>query len=164
MPQVDFDQLPENARVWIFSSQRTLSELEQRELLNSIDTFIEDWGSHDKPLTAGRTLRYERFLFVAVDQREIGPSGCSIDSLVRQIKVLGNKFGVDFIDRAQVIFRQGMVIKCVPRKEFSDLVVMGQINLETTVFDNSLTRLGDVRAGRWETRAADTWHARAFFE
>lgn len=164
MPRVNLDQLPEDARVWIFSSQRTLSEPEQRELLNSIDTFIEGWGSHDKPLIAGRILRYERFLFVAVDQQEVGPSGCSIDSLVRQIKVLGNKFGVDFVDRVQVIFRQGMIIKCVPRKEFSTLVAVGQVNLETTVFDNSLTRLGDVRAGRWETRAADTWHARTFFE
>ena len=38
-----------------------------------------------------------------------------------------------------------------------------RVGPDTTVFNNTLTSLGDVRAGRWEVPASDSWHARAFF-
>ena len=85
MPRVDFDQLPDDARLWIFPAERPLSESEQAQLLAVVDPFIDQWGAHAVPLTAGREMRYDRFLFVAVDQRQAGPSGCSIDALLDEI-------------------------------------------------------------------------------
>ena len=163
MPRIDFDQLPVDARVWIFAAARSLSEAEQDQVLAEVDRFIAQWSAHDTPLTAGRQLRYDRFLFVAVDQRQAGPSGCSVDALVRQMKSLERELSVALVDHAPVLFRQGAAIERVPRQQFAELAAAGTVSLETTVFDNSLTRLGDVRDGRWETRAADSWHARAFF-
>ena len=163
MPRVDVDHLPSEARVWIFAAERSLTELEQVQLLSEVDRFIDHWSAHDMPLTAGRELRYDRFLFVAVDQRKAGPSGCSIDTLVRQMKVLEQDLGVELVNHTPVLFRQGAVIVRMPREEFAELATAGDVDPETTVFDNSVTSLGEVRAGRWETRAADSWHARAFF-
>jgi DNA-binding transcriptional regulator YdaS (Cro superfamily) len=163
MPRVDFDQLPDDARLWIFPAERPLSESEQAQLLGVVDPFIDQWGAHAVPLTAGREIRYDQFLFVAVDQRHVGPSGCSIDALFRQTKVLEQQMGVEFADHAPVLFRQGSLIERVPRDEFAQLAATGSVTLETTVFDNTLTSVGDVRAGRWETRLAQAWHARAFF-
>mgnify|MGYP001164129527 FL=1 len=74
MPQVKFGQLPEDARVWIFTAERLLSQGEQNRLLKEVDGFIDEWRAHDAPLTAGRELRYDRFLFVAVDQQQLDPS------------------------------------------------------------------------------------------
>jgi hypothetical protein len=37
------------------------------------------------------------------------------------------------------------------------------VSPSTRVFDNTLTRVGDLMAGKWEVKAADAWHARAFF-
>ena len=31
---------------------------------------------------------------------------------------------------------------------------------DTVVYDTLAERLGDVRGGRWERRAADSWHAK----
>ena len=163
MPRVDVDHLPSEARVWIFAAERSLTEPEQVQLLSEVDRFIDQWGAHDTPLTAGRELRYERFLFVAVDQRKAGPSGCSIDALVRQMKVLEQDLGVELVNHTPVFFRQGAAIVRVPREEFAELATAGDVDSKTTVFDNSVTSLGEVRAGRWETRAGDSWHARAFF-
>ena len=162
MPRIAFDALPEDARVWIFTADRPLTEPERDELLAAVDDFIAQWGAHDAPLTAGRELRYDRFLFVAVDQRQVGPSGCSIDALVRQMKGLEQRIGVELVNHAPVVFRHDEEIKRVPRDEFAALASSGAVDAETTVFDNTLTRLGDVRAGRWETRMADSWHGRAF--
>ena len=163
MPRVDFDQLPDDARIWIFPVERPLSESEQAQLLAVVDRFIDQWGAHAVPLAAGREMRYNRFLFVAVDQRQAGPSGCSIDALFRQMDTLEQQMGVALADHAPVLFRQGSAIERVPRDEFARLAATGSIDLETTVFDNTLTSVGDVRAGRWETRLANAWHARAFF-
>lgn len=163
MPQVKFGQLPEDARVWIFTAERLLSQGEQNRLLKEVDGFIDEWRAHDAPLAAGRELRYDRFLFVAVDQRKLDPSGCSIDALVRQMKVLEQEIGMELVNHAPVVFRQNDEIRRVPRDKFAELVASGKVGLDTTVFDNTLTRLGDVRAGRWETRVANSWHFRAFF-
>ncbi len=163
MPRTEFDALPEDARVWIFSAERPLTSVEQSRLLAEVDRFLDQWGAHDMPLTAGRDIRYDRFLFVAVDQRAVGPSGCSIDALVRQMKVLQTEIGVELVNHAPVLFRQGDYIARVSRELFAKLVAGGDINVGTTVFDTTLTRLGDVREGRWETRAGDSWHGRAFF-
>ena len=163
MPQVRFDELPEDARVWIFSAERPLAPGEQDRLLAHVDRFIGQWAAHDTPLTAGRELRYDRFLFVAVDQRMAGPSGCSIDALIRRMKGLEQEIGVELVNRAPVVFRAGDEIRRVRRDQFAELASAGEVGPQTTIFDNTLTRLGDVRAGRWETPAANAWHARAFF-
>ena len=163
MPRIDFAQLPADSRVWICSADRVLSNDQQTQLLASVDGFLAQWGAHDMPLTAGREIRYDRFLFIAVDQQRVGPSGCSVDALVRQMKTLQQELGVELVDHAPVIFRRGDEIARVAREEFLALVADGEVSLDTTVFDNTLTRLGDVRDGRWETNAARTWHGRAFF-
>ena len=162
MPRIEFEQLPEDARVWIFAAERTLAPDEQTQLLTAVDQFIDQWGAHDAPLTAGRELRYDRFLFVAVDQRRVGPSGCSIDALVRQMKGLEQRIGVELVNHAPVVFRKDDEIMRVARDEFAALASAGEVGPDTTVFDNTLTRLGDVRAGRWETQVANSWHGRAF--
>lgn len=115
------------------------------------------------PLAAGRELRYDRFLLVAVDERQAGPSGCSIDALFRQTKALEQELGLALVDVTPVEFRRGSAIERVPRARFAELAAAGTVNLETTLFDHTVTCVGDLRAGRWETRVANSWHARAFF-
>ncbi len=163
MPRIPFDQLPSDARVWIFSASRVLSDEEQKRLLGDVDAFIDQWGAHTVPLTAARDLRYGRFLFVAVDQSVAGPSGCSIDALVQRIKVLQQAIGVDLVDHAPILFRRGDVVGRVSREEFAQLVEDGEVDLETTVFNNTLTQIGQVRNGQWEVAVSKSWHAQAFF-
>ncbi len=163
MPQIAFDELPEDARVWIFSAERKLTEPERIRLLAEVDAFINRWAAHAVPLTAGRDLVYDQFLFIAVDQRAAGPSGCSVDALVRQMKALEQEIGVELVNHAPVLFRQGQAIARVPREAFAELAEAGEVGPDTTVFNNTLTSVGDVRAGRWEVPATDSWHARAFF-
>ena len=163
MPQILFDQLPEDAQVWIFSASRLLSDKEQVCLLANVDGFLDQWGAHNVPLITARDLRYGQFLFVAVDQRTAGPSGCSIDTLVRQMKVLQEELGVELVNHAPVLFRRGNAVERVSREDFTDMAVSGAVTLDTTVFNNTLKNVGEIRAGRWEVPAADSWHAQAFF-
>ena len=163
MSRVGFDVLPEDARVWIFSAERELTAVEQERVLADVDRFIDQWGAHSVPLVAGRELQYGQFLFVAVDQRTAGPSGCSIDALVRQMKELEHELDVELVIHAPVLFRRCSHVERVSREDFSELIADGHVNLATTVFNNTLQVLGDVRAGRWEVPASESWHGQAFF-
>ncbi len=161
MPHIPFDQLPPDARLWIFPAARPLSDEERRRVLAEADAFIDSWRAHGVSLTAGRDLRHNQFVLVGVNERAAGVSGCSVDALVRRMDQLGRELGVDLVDNAPVQYREGDTIARVSRDEFSALASKGAVNLDTVVFDNTVTTVGDV--DRWEVRASDTWHARAFF-
>lgn len=163
MPRVSFDVLPADARLWIFASERPLSPAECARVLDEVDTFVGQWAAHDVPLTTARDLRYDQFIFVAVDERAAGASGCSVDALVRRMKALQAELGVDLVNQGPVLYRDGSAIARVSRERFAALVESGAVTPETVVFDNSLTRVGAVRDGRWELPAAESWHGRAFF-
>ena len=128
-----------------------------------MDAFIGQWAAHTLPLTTARDLRYDQFIFVAVDERAAGASGCSIDALVRRMKGLQAELGVELVNHAPVLYRDGADIARVSRERFADLVESGSISQETVVFDNTVTTVGAVRDGRWELPAANSWHGRAFF-
>ena len=159
MPRASFDELPPDARVWIFGAERPLFETERARVLDEVDAFIGQWAAHDVPLTTARDLRYDQFIFVAVDERAAGASGCSIDALVRRQAELG----VELVNHAPVLYCNGADIARVSRERFADLVESGSISQETVVFDNTVTTVGAVRDGRWELPAANSWHGQAFF-
>jgi hypothetical protein len=163
MPRTTFDTLPADARLWIFAAERELSPRERDYLLTTVDEFLDRWQAHGQPLTSARELRHGRFLLIAVDENASGASGCSIDALVRDIKRVEAQLQLALVDHGPVLFRNGDEIARVPRTEFSDLVRAGAVTPQTIVFNNTLTRVGDVRAGRWEVPAAESWHNAAFF-
>ena len=155
--------MPADARVWIFPASRQLTEEERRRVLAEADAFIDQWTAHGVPLTAARDIRHEQFVLVGVNERAAGVSGCSVDALVRRMAQLQTAIGVDLINNAPVLFRRGDRVERVPRERFAEMAANGEVGLDTVVFDNTVERVGDVRDGRWEVRAADAWHARAFF-
>ena len=70
---------------------------------------------------------------------------------------------MELVNHAPVLFRRCTNVERVSREDFAELVAAGQVDLETTVFNNTLQVLGDVRAGRWEVPVSESWHGQAFF-
>jgi hypothetical protein len=162
MPRIPFDQLPPDARLWIFAAERPLSATESSRVLEETDSFINQWMAHGVPLSAGRDIRHSRFVLVGVDERAAGVSGCSIDALVRRMQQLEGVLGLELVNNAPVLYREGDAIERVSRERFAELAASGTVSRSTRVFDNTLTRVGDLLAGKWEVRAADAWHATFF--
>jgi hypothetical protein len=163
MPRVPFDELPADARLWIFPAARRLSPHEKQVVLAEADAFIAQWSAHGVPLRGARDVRHDQFVLVGVDERGAGISGCSIDALVRRMQRLETALGVELTNNAPVLYRDGDIIARVAREEFSALVAAGTVDLDTVVFDNTVATVGEIRAGRWEVQARRSWHARAFF-
>lgn len=164
--QTSLEALPDEARLWIFGADRPLDGAEEARLLETVDRFLGQWHAHGRPLAAAREWRYGRFLLVGVDERVTPPSGCSIDALVRELKALERGLDVTLVDGGAVWYREGGPdgpVRRTDRAGFQALVDRGVVGPGTVVLDGSLTRLGDLREGRWERAARDGWHARVFF-
>ncbi len=164
MPMVPFEVLPDESRLWVFAVERTLVEADQENFLSAVDRFLETWVAHGIPLTCGRDFRRGRFLLVAVDETSVPPSGCSIDAMVGVLKDQERRLGLRILDNTPIWFVADGEVQRISRPEFSRLAEEGAVGPDTVVFDNTVTRLKDVRAGRWEGPARESWHQRVFFK
>ena len=157
------EQFAGSARIWIFSAERELDRDEEDDLLGSVDNFLDGWTAHGVPLRAARSWRYKRFLIVGVDLEAAPPSGCSIDALVKVLGALEGRLGVRFLGNEAVWYRdEAGFIRKASRPRFRALARMGRVTPGSVVFDNSITVLSELRAGRWEGPARERWHAALF--
>ena len=162
MPRVPFDSLPGSARVWIFASDRELSEPENRRLLTLADEFLDQWAAHGKPLRCARDWRDHRFLTLGVDPTHEQASGCSIDGMFRALQTFQRDVGAQLLGGARVFYRdQSGAVRVDSRDEFERLASTGAVAPDTVIFDTSLTKASDYRA-RFEVPARDAWTAWLF--
>lgn len=157
MPVVPFENLPDASRVWIFGSDRPLTEEGTTALLKGVDEYLTSWKAHGEPLTVGSQLRDNRFLVIAVDQSTAGATGCSIDGLFRVLQGLEATVGANLVGGGRVFYRDNhAVVQSTTRDQIPALVQSGAITKDTVVFDTALTDLGAFRAG-FEKRAKESW-------
>ncbi len=163
MPRVPFETLPDESRLWVFGVGRELDAAEEESFLGAVDRFLDTWAAHGMPLRCSRDWRHGRFLLVAVDEASVPPSGCSIDAMVGVLKDQERVLGVPIVDSSPVWFRHEDEVRRSSRPEFRRLVEEGAVGPEIVVFDNTVKRLTEERAGRWERPAHESWHRRVFF-
>jgi hypothetical protein len=160
MPLVKIEDLPDDARTWVFGSDRTLDAGASDSLLNEVDGFLSQWKAHEAPLTVGREWKYGRFFTIAVDQSTTGASGCSLDGLFRTLKSLEPRLGASLVTSGLIFFRDEKgAIQSVDREQFTALSAGGKIAPDTQVFDPTVTTLREWRA-RFELNVGDSWHAK----
>ena len=157
MPTVSFDQLPANARVWIFASDRPLMRDDAATLLAEVDRFLEQWKAHGAPLRSARDWRDDRFLVIGVDPTAEQASGCSIDGLFRGLQSLERTLTTALVAGGRVFYRDAHGLPQVAtRKEVAALFDRGVITEDTPVFDTSLTSAQGYRE-QFERPASETW-------
>ena len=160
MPIMPFETLPDDARVWVFGSDRPLDDNAAARLLAEVDRFLAHWHAHGHPLSSARAWQDDRFLTVAVDQRTAGASGCSIDGLYRALRALESALGVQMLGGGGIFYRDASgTVAYASRAEFAQLAAAGAVDLDTHVFDLSVDSLGAWRE-RFEAPAHAGWHAR----
>lgn len=156
---VDFELLPEDARIWIYQCNRTFSETEIDEVEDSLRDFLMQWTAHGQDLKAGFELPYNRFIVIGLDQSVAGASGCSIDASVHFIQALEQKFSVDLLDKMNVSYKQGEYVAYKPLKDFKKMAKDKAVSKNTVVFNNLVTTKAEYLE-HWEVPAAESWHGR----
>lgn len=156
---VPFESLPENARVWVYQSNREFTSDEFERIQEKLKTFVNSWQRHGENLSASFTIKYNQFIVLAVDENVNGVSGCSIDSSVRIIKLIEDEFNVDLMNKLNIAFRVGENINTVSMVDFQNYLKAGKINSETIVFNNMVQSVSELEQN-WEVPVHKSWHKR----
>ncbi|WP_433902318.1 ABC transporter ATPase [Sphingobacterium puteale] len=148
-------------RIWIYQADRILTEQESQQISVELTAFAEQWKVHGKPLSASAELRDNLFIILKVDEDVAAASGCSVDSSVRFLKGIEEKYHVQLFDRMQFAYKSVNGVAVVNRSGFEKLLAAGEINDHTLVFDNTITYEHQLE-NAWAVPFKESWHKRLF--
>jgi hypothetical protein len=156
---VSFDSLPDHARIWVYYIPRPLTVEEQSYIQTQLQNFCTHWEAHHNPLQTSFQLFENQFIILAVDETMHGASGCSIDGSVRIMREIGEFLKVDLFNRQYVAYWQEGKLYTTSTAQFKQM----DISPETTVFDQTVTTLGEFRS-RKQINIEKTWLKRYIVE
>ena len=155
----DFKNLPDNSRVWVYQSNRKLSDEEVTIINNKTKEFLTQWTAHGANLEAGFEVKYNRFIVLGLNQENASASGCSIDASVHFIQQLEKEFEVDLLDKMNVTFYSGDFIAHKTLIDFRKMAKAKSVSPNTVVFNN-LVNTKEEYLESWEVPAKESWHNR----
>ena len=79
---IPFEQLSDEARLWIYQANRLLTQEERISILQKSLTFLTKWVSHGNPLQSSAALLHDQFLVLAVEESFQGATGCAVDASI----------------------------------------------------------------------------------
>ena len=156
-------KLPEtyhaSSRIWIYQTDRVLSQSEIESLKQDMGKFAVVWTSHNRALKAYGDVLHGRFLVLMVDESQAGASGCSIDKSVHFMQSMEEKYGLSLFDRRQFAYWDDNEVKSVSIDELKGLYDAGEITGDTLVFDN-LVKTKEEMENSWLKPLESSWHKR----
>jgi len=132
-----FEQFSDTAKIWIYQSDRSLSETEQLAIQHQLEEFVVQWTAHGAKLQAEAKVISDYHIALVVEN-SVQASGCSIDSSVRFIKDVGSKYNINFLNRLQML---------IEKKKTKNILHFAELSMhpEAFVFDNRVSTLGEWR-------------------
>lgn len=158
---IPFEDLPGHSRIWIYQSNRKLSDDEVAAITEATHEFVENWAAHGQSLAASFVIKYNRFIILAVNQDVQAATGCSIDSSVQFIQELEAKYEIDLLDKMNVTYKTGEFITFKTLIEFKQLAKSKSVSENTIVFNNLVNTIEEWQ-DFWEVPANESWHSRFF--
>tara|TARA_B110000459_G_scaffold27963_1_gene27769 strand:+ start:132 stop:617 length:486 start_codon:yes stop_codon:yes gene_type:complete len=155
----EYKNLPNNARVWIYQSDREFTSEEIEIVSVKAVDFINQWTRHGDDLKGSFTFKYNQFLVLAVDESFNTVSGCSIDSSVRFVQALEKELQLELMNKMNVTFKDNEHINLVKLADFQRYAKEQKVTLETIVFNNMVATKEDFE-NKWEVPARESWHKR----
>ncbi|HLF34629.1 MAG TPA: hypothetical protein VI583_10340 [Cyclobacteriaceae bacterium] len=154
--RMKISDLSPEARVWIYQSDRILSESEKVLILERTNRFLDQWSAHGDRLKASAGLYYNTFLVISVEETEIEASGCSIDKSVEFVRQLERDLNINLLNREIVAFLNNDAIRLEPLNLIKDQIKAGKINKENIIFNNLVTTRREMDTN-WKIPLKESW-------
>lgn len=153
---IPFEQLSDNARIWIYQADRMLTQEEKVEMLKKTKEFLANWTSHSNPLQGSADIMYEQFLILAVEERFQVATGCAVDASIQFIQSQEEAFHINLLNRTLIAFREQGNNFVVPLEQLPKKIQEGIVSADTLTFDNTVTQKAAL-ANKWIVRAQNSW-------
>ncbi len=146
-----FTEFPDDSRVWLYQTNRPLTDDEIKLVNNKMAVFIKEWAAHGNQLWGNATVINPYFVVVAVNDKLTPPSGCSIDATAHKLKEIGQLLDIDFFTRMKVTYKINGVLEQIEFNELSNL----DSKEDLLILDPLISTLGELRA-EWPKKLADS--------
>lgn len=139
-----YDALPDQARIWIYASDRLLSAEEETQIQTRAATFLSNWTSHQVPVDATFDVLHHCFLIFGANEETSDISGCGIDKSVAFVRELGEITGINFFDRMQIEVMLNNRLGLFHKSDMPSLLAGGMIHESTATFNKMISRKKDM--------------------
>ena len=156
---VDYTEISEDAKVWIYPSNRKFYPTEIPEIEQKIKTFVENWKKEDENFKVSYQFLYNRFIVLIADDENATITNTDIDASVSFILELQETYKVELLDKMNVCFKQGEFVQYKELKDFKKLVKNRAVTAKTIIFDNLITNNHDFK-NFWEIPIEESWYNR----
>jgi len=147
------------SKVWIYTSNRFLTDEEVIEIEKQLVHFTKQWTAHDIALKGAGTVYNNQFIVLAVDESQANTSGCSIDKSVHFIKTIESQFNLQLFDRLTIYYQSNDELKSFHFNNLKEKIALNEISKSTQIFDTTITQLG-VFENEFVKEAGKSWLTR----
>lgn len=152
----NFDDLADNARIWIFQSKSELAEGQEKIMDQILTEFTSNWQAHGNDLMASHTIYHKRFLIVALDEASYQATGCSIDKLTHLVLKMERDLDLNLLDRMQIAYVENDEVLSMPMSKFK-AAIGDSFDKSTMVFNNMIETKADL-FDKWNVELQKSWH------
>lgn len=156
---VNFDDLPDNSKIWIYQSNRKFYAQELDAIIEKTETFLNQWTNNDESIEASYQIKYDRFIIISADTSRLTLTVDAIDQSVAFIFELQSTYDIELLDKLNVCFKQGEHVQYKDLKTFQKLVKNKSVSSKTIVFNNLINTKEELE-NNWEIPITDSWHNR----
>lgn len=158
---INFEELPKDARLWVYQSDRPITVEESYKIQAQMHAFLSQWAAHGQDLNAGFEIKHQYFLLLALDEKQAAASGCSIDAFVGFLNQMSLALNIDFFQRTNIAFWQDDHVELRSLQNIKKLVLSGELSNDVLFFDNSISTLSQLDS-EWLVKPQDTWLKKYF--
>ena len=158
---VPFENMPKDAKIWIYQSDRPFDEQEKTWIISKLVAFCNQWNTHGAEMPSSFDLKYDQFIILSVDESQMGASGCSIDSSVRVLREIEVKLNINLLDSGKVAYLDGENVRVAFLPEIKNHVVEGSLQSTSKMFNPSVDKIADLN-DQWLIEADKSWLKKYF--
>jgi hypothetical protein len=126
------------SRIWIFQSERPLTEEDVLGIQEILQPFIKQWKSHGARVKGYAHILCNRFILLMADESETMVSGCSTDGAIHIIKEIEHKFQLQLFNRLNLAFLVNENLIQLPVAEVPQAIRDGRLQPLTPYFNNTV--------------------------
>lgn len=154
---LEFDKMPAHSRIWVYQADRKFSPEELDWISPRLKAFCEQWNTHGSLMPTSFTIKFGQVIVLAVDESQLGASGCSIDSSVRTLREIQEQLHVNILDQGKVGFLQSEEhLEVSPFLGLKSKVSEGILTADSIVLNPVVQRKSDLEQN-WLIAAKDSW-------
>tara|TARA_B100000989_G_C19263528_1_gene353170 strand:+ start:57 stop:539 length:483 start_codon:yes stop_codon:yes gene_type:complete len=153
---VNFKNMPDDSRIWIYQTNRDLIESEISIIDDKTSLFLDSWQAHGKDLECSYSIIYKRFIVIAVNENINPVGGCSIDYSLQLINDISDSIDLNLLNRLIVNFKIDNKISSASLNDIKNKIKDGTFSSKTIIFNTAINTKGEL-LNNFEIDIGSSW-------